>query len=183
MAKNFDELVKEITKYIEFVIVNFESGLYKMMSQNHLDRLKLLTTNKQPFITIFRDLHEEYYTRTHNAIINNDDEFVKTIFDKLHRLSNHSNKCILTILANLIVSIHFNLNRKILDHTSHDNYIKTLSKEIKTTIFVINFKKLFDHPCQPYHEMKLIPANEKFIKIKLSTKSNDVEKEIYSFTK
>ena len=96
------ELVIFINKYIVDVISGFESGMYKMVTQTNKDNLKLLASKHHPFITIYRDLHESYYTTTFNSIIKRDDKYVSETFDEFKNLSNHSNQCMLNILANLI---------------------------------------------------------------------------------
>ena len=103
-----NELVQFIKKYVADVICSFESGMYKMVQHNYGDKLKLLADEHQPFITIFRDLHEKYYTRIYNSIITGEDKYITETFDKFKKLSNHPTKCILNLLGNYIVSVHFN---------------------------------------------------------------------------
>jgi hypothetical protein len=178
-----EELIKYVNMYIHQVISGFESGIYKMILHNHPDKLKYLASNYQPFIPIFRDLHESYYTSTFNSIVKRDDKYVVETFDKLQELSKHSKQCLLNILANLIVSIHFNMDRKKLQYTNQKAYLKSLQKAINEIISVVNMPKLFDHECKGASdaELKIIPEGEKFITIKMSFKSNGVEKEIRSF--
>ena len=178
------ELVAYLSWYIEDVIVGFESGLYKMVLQTQRDKLKLMASRHNPFITIFRDLHEEYYTTTFNSIISRNDKFIVDTFDTIKRLSNHSNQCMLNILSNIIVSIHFNLDRKKLNFASYDSYMKSLRTEIFNTVSCINIANMFNHECHGLPDDKLIPipAGEKFIKIELSKKENGVTKKINSFS-
>jgi hypothetical protein len=178
-----EELVKYVSNFVQEVICGFESGIYKMIQQNNNDRLKLLSDNHQPFIPIFRDLHETYYTSTFNSIVGRDNKYVVETFDKLQQLSLHSHQCMLNILANLIVSVHFNLDRKNLNYRSYDLYMKSLKKEIGNIISVVNLAKLFDHKCggPANSDLKAIPNGEKFITISMTFKSNGVEKEIKSF--
>lgn len=179
---NAKELTNFVSEYIEKVIIGFESGLYKMIIHNQKDRLKLLASKHHPFITIFRDLHENYYTTTFNSIVKRDDEFVTKTFDKFYELSGHSKQCILNVLANLIISIHFNLERQNLDTKDYDSYIKSLKKEIIKTTVIVNIPKLFDHECTgpKDSELKLISSGEKFITIKMVDRRNGANKIINS---
>ena len=178
------ELIKHINAYIHQIISGFESGIYKMILSTDPEKRIHLNSNHQPFIPIFRDLHEVYYTSTYNSIVKRDDKFVVDTFDKLQTLSKHSKKCLLNILANLIVSIHFNLDRKKLQCKNYDMYMKSLHKAIDDVITVVNMPKLFDHECKSINdsELKLLSEGEKFITIKMTHKSNGIEKEIKSFT-
>lgn len=178
------QLTTCIINYTVEVITGFESGLYKMLYQNNKDSLNLLCNKHQPFITIFRDLHESYYTSTYNSIVSRDDDYVTKTFDNFKKLSGHSNQCMLNILANLVVSIHFNLDRNKLDCTSYDLYMKSVNGEIHNTISLIDISKFFDHECTgpADNELQPLAPNAKFIIIDLKTKSNGVEKKINSFT-
>ncbi len=81
-----DEFVSSIIKYVNDVICGFESGMFKMVKHKFDDRVKLLCSNYQPFITIFRDLHEKYYTDTYNSIVKRDDPNINKIFDNFQKL-------------------------------------------------------------------------------------------------
>lgn len=181
MSKKF---VAATIKYISQIISGFESGLYKMLKQNNNARLNLLSSKHHPFITIFRDLHESYYTSTYNSILARDDEYVVKTFDNFQELSGHSKQCLLNILANLTVSIHFNLNRQNLNYSTYDLYMASLNKEINSIMDAIDMHKLFDHVCTgpSDNQLKPLEAGSKFINISLKMKSNGVEKEIHSFT-
>lgn len=178
------KFVNDIIIYITQVIIGFESGFYKMIKQNHPDRLKLLSDKHHPFITIFRDLHENYYTSTFNSIVLCNDKNIVKKFNQFQQLIKHSKQCILNILANLIISIHFNLDRKKLDHTEYESYMKTLEDEIKNTISIVDIPKLFEHDCIDLQDkdLKVLSPGEKFITITMSHQSNGVNKEIKSFT-
>lgn len=177
------ELVKYVYEYVSSVIIGFESSFYKMLWQNNHDKIKLITSKHHPFITIFRDMHEKYYTKTFNAIINRNDKYVVTTFDNFNKLCKHSISCMLTILANLSISVHFNLDREKLDASNHNSYCKSLSREISNTISTINIAKLFEHNClQTNDVLKPLADGEKFITISLSTMSNGVKKSVNSFS-
>ncbi|XWV25632.1 putative ORFan [Tupanvirus deep ocean] len=179
-----EDFIKEVNNYIHQVISGFESGIYKTINQNQPDKLKYLASKHQPFITIFRDLHEEYYTKTFNSIVNRNDKYVIDTFDGFQKKSNHSKQCLLNILANLVVSIHFNIDRNKLQYNNYDTYMKSLHRIVNETITVINMEKLFSHECNRSVDENLKPLTngEKFIKIDLSFKSNGINKKINSFT-
>lgn len=176
------KLVAMISKYISSIIIGFESGMYKMVEQNNKERMKLLADKNHPFITLFRDLHEKYYTATFNSIINRGDKNVVEMFDNLKKLTNHSNRCILNILANLSVSVHFNIDRKKLIFITYDEYISSVGNEVSIVLSAINLPKLFDHICVEDELLEPIAEGGKFIEINLSFKSNNTIKPINSFT-
>ena len=179
-----EALLDRIKIYVCNVIMGFESGMYKTLLKEKPDRIELIKSKHHPFITIFRDTHEKYYTSTFNSIIKRDDKYVVETFDKFSELGNHSKQCLLGILANLIVSIHFNLDRSKLIVSSYDLYMQSLEEEILRTIFVIQIDKLFDHICTGPNDsdLKLIPDGEKFIKIEMSFLQNGTKKSINSFS-
>ncbi|AYV85620.1 MAG: putative orfan [Satyrvirus sp.] len=176
-----DEFVEYVNKYIVEIIVGFEIALYKMVLEKYPDKLKLLSSNHQPFITIFRDAHEKYYTSTYNSIAKKDNKHVVVIFDMLQKISGHSYSCLLNILANLIVSIHFNIDRKKLDYRKYESYLETLNEEINVTSSIAKINDLFNHKCSKTEQLNPLLHGEKFISIKLSTKEKGIEKEIKSF--
>lgn len=178
------ELVEHVNKYITDVISGFESGMYKMICQTNPTKISFLAKKDQPFITIFRDLHQSYYTSTFNSIVNKNDKYVTETFNKFHALSGHSKQCILNVLANLIISIHFQFNRKNLNHKSYDLYMVSIKKEINSLLSTINIQKLFDHICTGATDDKLVELAEgiNFIEIEMSHQSNGVTKKINSFT-
>jgi hypothetical protein len=176
-------LINYVCEYISATILGFESGTYKMIFQNQKDKLSSLRDKYHTFITIFRDLHEIYYTKTFNSIIKRDDDYVTKIFDQFRSVTSHSYQCLLNILANLTVSIHFNVDRKKLDVTTYESYMTTLQNEINDTIDTLDLKQLFvDHQCSGPKDNELveIPLGKKFIHIKLSTNVNGNEKIINS---
>lgn len=164
------DLIKEIKSFVEKQIVSFETGLHQKLTDEQPKRLKLLSGKYQPFITIFRDLHEIYYTNTCNSIINSNDKFVAETFTKFQKLSNHSDRCILTILANLTVSVHFNIDRKQLDYSDRIRYTHCLKREISKLINLVDIPKLFDHNCSTSKPLTLLSNGQKFINIDISHK-------------
>lgn len=179
------QLEDAVHDYVLEVINGFESGLYKMVRQTQPLRLELLASPHHPFITIARDFYETYFTKTFNSIIKGDDLYVTKKFDEFQNLTaGHSKQCMLNILSNMIISIHFNIFREKLDYTSYERYMESLRNEIVKTWDVIDVVKLFNHSCQGVSNDKMlpIPDGEKFIVIKMTQKSNDVKKKIHSFS-
>lgn len=166
-------MIQYVKQYIHEVITGFESGLYKTLS-SHPENLKYLSDRNQPFITLLTGIHEKYYTTTFNSFISRDDDYVNHVFDRLQSESDHSKQCLLNILSNLIVTIHFSMNRESLDYHTYDAYIKSVENTIENTIMMFDIKKLFDHECHGLkdHQLVPIPNGEKFITIQLITKKD-----------
>lgn len=165
------EFILDLCTYIHTVIVGVESSLFKLITSTQSDKIKLLKSKHQPFIDFFSDLHMEYFTTTHNSIINNDNEYITLTFNNLCEKSKHSKKCILTIVANLIVSVHFNMDRTKLDYVSLGTYVKSIREEITEILSEIDIEKLFDHKCILSQKMTLLEPGEKFIEININQKS------------
>ncbi len=104
-----------------------------------------MKSNYEHFITIYRDLYETYFTNTYNSLVIECNE--KSFFDSLCKDYNHSKKCLLTILSNIIVSIHFNIDRSTLNCDNMDTYITSLKNNITNTLLTLNITKFFDHEC------------------------------------
>ena len=162
------ELVVFTKKYIEDVICSFELGLYRMVKKDSPDKMKYLSDKYQPFIRILRDLHQAYYTTTYESLVDQNDEYITKTYDSFKQLSNHSPKCVLTILGNLIVTVHFNLDRTKLKYHNRNKYIKTVKKEIKKTIPDGCIERLFEHQCNPNEKMEPLGEGENFITIDVS---------------
>lgn len=173
---------KKIAEYVCSIIVGFESGLYKMLENMNKKELCKLACKYEPFITIFRDLHEKYYTKNFNLIITNSNDAKQNFFLSIQSESKHSIRCIINIVANLAVSVHFNMDRTKLEFQSCDKYVNCVYQESYRLVSVINIPKLFDHICTiDDHIQKPIADGEKFIAIDLVCLSNGVPKEINSF--
>lgn len=168
-----------IISYVTQTIIGFESGLYKMIEKMNIDsNLSYLLDNHQPFIVIFRDLHENHFTRTFRSIF--DDKSVEPIvyfFNELEKISKHNKICLLNIIANLTVSVHFNLDRKKLNINNCTNFIKSLIAEINRIILAVDISKLFDHECTQPTDIEIInfKKREKFIDIELRNFSNSIK--------
>ena len=185
---DYSEFILDLQTYIHTVIDGIESSIFKLITSEQPDKIKLLKSKHQPFIELFSELHTEYFTTTHNSIINNDNAYITLTFNNLcdktteyggpsgktteyggpSGKSKHSKKCILTIVANLIVSVHFNMDRTKLDYVSLGTYIKSVRSEITEILSEIDIEKLFDHKCDLNPKMILLGPGEKFIDINIS---------------
>ena len=178
-----ETLVKHIREYVHFIIKGFEAGLYRIIKDSHPTRIKLMKSNHEPFITFFRDAHEKYYTAKVNSLVTGDDKFVTETFDNFAKICNHTQRCLLTIIANIAISVHFNLDRQKLDTTNYEIYCGSVSKEVYKVMSVINIAKLFEHTCQDpkLDKLELIPDGKRFITIDMLTSSNGAIKQLNSF--
>jgi hypothetical protein len=154
-------------KYIVTTIRGFESAMYKMIHSTLPDKIKLLKDINQPFIVIFKDAHEKYYTDTFNSFITKNDTYVTEIFDLLQSHKGHSKQCLLNILSQIAVSVHFNLDRKKFDVINYDSYMKSVTDEIVETLSVFDIVKLFNHECNGVADadLVLLKDGQKFITI------------------
>jgi hypothetical protein len=167
--------------HIYGTINGVEKGMYISVLKEQPDRIKLMSSNYHPFITLFKDLHELFFTKSYNDFFDKPTAPINESFDKLSFESKHSKHCLLSIIANLTVSVHFNLDRTKFDCTNLDSYVKTLNLEIDRIISMVNFDKLFEHECNMEDNitMKKLAENAKFITIDISTKKpNNVNEKL-----
>lgn len=161
-----DLSIHDIRMFIHDVISGAELSIYKIIKKDYPNKVKLLASAHHPFIEILSNLHQSYFTKLNNLIIADDID----IFDNLHNKIPHSNKCILTIVANLIVTIHFNIPRESLDYSDEDTYTKSICAGINNILSDIEIETLFNHKCDPNQKMNLLGPGEKFIDIHINKK-------------
>jgi hypothetical protein len=134
--------IKEI---IIETITGFEGSIYTKISDKSATDTLYLESNNQYFVEIFADLYKEYYNRIYNHILNKSDDKVVKQFDTLQELSEgFSKKYILILIANITISIHFNIDRKNLNCNTSITYVESVENEIKLSFCNINFKTLFN---------------------------------------
>ena len=179
MHDNHDTLLNHVYQYINQIILAFEAGIYKMIQHNQKDKLITLTSKYSPFLIIFRDLHEIYYTNTFNSMVKSNNENVSKTFSQFNKETNHTNHCLLTILANVCAYVHLNLNRNKLLHENIELYQKSVQSEIDNMLDTIDLKTLFaSHQClgPKNDELVEIPAEKYFINIELSVMVDNKKK-------
>lgn len=170
MAQPVSELTKKTVEYGINVISGFELALYKILSAEP-GNVSTLVSNNQPFIKMFADMHKLYYTSLYQYIVNNNTSVIKTM-NEFQTLTNHTKHCILTIFANLFVSVHFNIDRSKLDYTSTEKYNNSLEKCLIETFNCVNVDNLFNHECKgtPDNMLKHLEPDQSFITIEISNK-------------
>jgi len=173
------QIKKDVFEYVVNTIIGCESGLFKVISNSNPNKTYLLKDVNQPFAKILKESHETYFTNTHQSIIKRDDSYVNEIFDNLQNLTNHSKQCILNILAHLTVSIHFNIDRHLLNIDNHDSYISSIRTEALILLNNFQFRELFEHPCIDV-PMELLPDGKNFITIdiKMPTEKQKLENDL-----
>jgi len=163
--------IPDFRTYIHVVIAGIETVVYKMVFANHPDKIAYMAMKTHPFLNIFAELHTSYFRETNNSLVCNDNPDIMTIFNALCNHIPHSKKCILTIVSNLIVSIHFNLERENLNWVSLDAYIKCIHSNIDELLFDSDIIKLFDHECDQTQTLGLLGPDENFIDISIDKKT------------
>ena len=174
MTSELTPLTKYVVDYGIDIITGFEMGMYSILIEGNVS---VLTSNNQPLIKLFAELHEKYYTATFNLLLENNKQrsrVVVELFENLHKQTNHSIFCILKILANLFVSVHFNIDRNKLIFATKENYGASLKTVLMETFGYISIDKLFafDHDCntETNHPTTSLKPGEKFITITIGKK-------------
>lgn len=171
---------EQIQQFTIDVIQGFEIGLYQTVQNSTSDRIKCLSKRENPFIGIIKSLHEIYYNTTYNSFLAQLEDSSMTpsvITDIYLHLETHHIRCILTVLANLVVSVHYNLTRENLDTTTMASFTKTLREEIISTISFVDLEKLFDHPCDisKDNELRYLSEGENIITIQITSEKDETK--------
>lgn len=166
-----NEFLASIKKSISEIILGFESGLYTRLFQSDRDNLYLLAKKEQPFYEVFKLLHEEYYTKIYNLIVKKENRNISNLFDDFRGLSNHSNVCILGIISEIAVKVHFTFNRKNLSLENLESYQESILKEISNQFDAIDIRPLLNHSCQEISNLKPLAKNKKFMKVNIDWKN------------
>lgn len=158
-------ITKLIIDTVQDIIINIETNLYESIYKIKQQSVCHLNNKKIEFLSTYVDCHEKYFTDYYNNRKKTDNDFIS-------KISTHNPRCILNIVANLSISVHFNLNRKTLNVANIDTYRRSLRTEILIVIDTVDINKLFDHICDLNYSKALEPA-EKFITITVDTKKID----------
>ena len=162
-----DPLIKHIAEFVHNTITGFESGMYKTFQKDHPSKVVYLTKRLAPIFEIYANLYEVYFKDIYNALITKNDNYVNNVFDKFKDLSNHAPQCLLCILINIIVLVHFNLDRNKLNIDNIGEYFESVKIEIDKNLNLIDIQSLFNHQCTGNLQVKLLDSTDKLVSIKI----------------
>lgn len=162
-----------IANYVRDLIVMFDSALYQTINEVDNSKLYSLCYNHQPYIHLLRDMHVQYYNTMYESLRVGDNNETTDNFIKLAKTIGHSKICVLSVIANLTPSVHFNLDRKSFSVNSHLEYVESLSREIMSTVFMVNLKELFNHRCTA--DTELLPLTGNYIDIDIDNKPKKID--------
>ena len=169
------ELFEEIKKFVCGTILGIEASIYAHFQINHPNSNHLLLKNNyEPLINMLINTYEKGYTNECNSIIARDDMVIVETFDTFSKLCNHSKKCLLSMLSELTVNVHFHLDRSKFKINGLDSYLNFIEYYILTILSHLKMDKLLENTCacSDDNELKLIPPGEKFVTITTSTNEN-----------
>jgi hypothetical protein len=166
-----DNLNSFMYGYAHGIIIGYEVGMYDKLSVGKNGEEQFLNISPCPFFEIYKDIHELFFTKTYNSLVQKKD---KNAFDSLQKISlesKHSIYCLLHLLSQITTYIHFNLNRETLNVNSLELFKQTLDKEIKRVFSMTDLNKLTNHKCEmtDISMYKPFADDGKFLNITLKT--------------
>ena len=168
--------------FISYNVVNtingFETGIYNIINQQDNSRVETLSRKHSPFIDIYKDLHEKYFTDLHNQLVQKDPQDLFKSFDLISGKISHSIFCLLNILAQITPYIHFNFNRKNLCTDNLKIYIESVDKETLRLLKETSLHNLTNHQCtlSDITQRKLLSGDNKFVNININKNINKNKK-------
>lgn len=169
------ELVTGIKSYVSEIIRAFELGMYQKVLSSSPDKIYLMSKKEQPFFEIFKDIHEQFYTKIFNSLVRTDDFYIMEKFIKFSVLSNgHNEICLLKIVSQIAIQVHFAIDRRKLDHQSLDVFSTSLERELTVMMNKLDvIEQMLDHQCQSYSNLQPIEKGKNFIEIKRNISTDE----------
>jgi hypothetical protein len=143
---------KSLSLSLSFLIKQFtintmigqESGLYKSLSSDET-RKKLLSTNG--IKAVFPEFIINYLNGCYKSLILKDDKYVTEKFTEMKSVHNHSEICLLNIIAFLISFVHNKIDRAKFNIESYDKYIISATEEITKILDEVDLETKLNHQC------------------------------------
>jgi hypothetical protein len=123
-----DRLATLVHEFCFNTICGHESGFYKffVMKDLDLDALKGDMSNMIKFTTA------NYLNSAYKSLIKKDDEYIIEKFGEMMQINNHSAICLLNIISAVILDVHIDLDRKLLNTKSYQLYMGSLQQQLTT---------------------------------------------------
>jgi ABC-type siderophore export system fused ATPase/permease subunit len=169
-VNNMAILTHQMIKFIKNTIMGHESGMYKSIaiakeSSTDKDKINLSLLQGKKILELFANVSENYFNKCYKSLVLRDDEYIVKIFDDMKAQFGHSQLCLLIIIANSCMKIHFEMDREKLDVSSYDNYMKSVKAQLDTLMgvdFITMSTASFGHNCSGEDITKCDPTIKNF---------------------
>lgn len=104
-----------------------ESGFYKLYQIKKLPIGNLLGDE---MIILIKNVTLFYLNDAYKSLILKSDSYILDKFNAMCKINNHSEICLLNIIALTIINIHVNLDRSKFNITSYDTYMKSVGDQL-----------------------------------------------------
>lgn len=123
-----------------------ESGFYKL---HQIKKLPIADLLGDEMIILIKNVTLYYLNDAYKSLILKSDPFILDKFDAMCKINNHSEICLLNIIALTIINIHVNLNRSKLDITSYDTYMNGIRDQLDSefTSILNTLTNSISHTC------------------------------------
>jgi hypothetical protein len=145
MTQELSKLIKDFTKD---TMKGQESAIYKTVSGNAniigISKENLTNNNIKG---IFSEFVSNYLNHCYKSLILKDDQYVLEKFSQMKSLHNHSEICLLNIIAALIANTHQQMDRSILDTKSYESYMLSVDSVLASILDNIKLDDKLSHTC------------------------------------
>ena len=155
-----------IIKYIKTQITKTEEGLYDGVLEQQLPVYFLKDRGVTKLIS---ELHEEGFNEQAEYYAEKIEPYYTGWMEMLEIL-DHSIICLMSMVAQITVTIHVNINREELDTSSKDVYLKSVKKYLESAIdgmFLLEMIKMLSHECNGDKDIGEPDENGKYMSFKI----------------
>jgi len=133
MASSLDKKTCKLAWYIINFVHNTlkgqESGMYKTVMSGHIPNFTLADLSTPLPLVILRGAIIDYLNSCYKSLILKDSEYVSYHFKKMKKSYNHSEICLLNIIALVIQNIHLAIDRSKFDVCHIETYLASFDAE------------------------------------------------------
>lgn len=164
------ELSLKIQDFIRKTLLGQESAIYKLSSNENFnifsEGMNVLKNklNDDQIKIIFYSFIENYLNQCYRSLILKDDQYVCSSFGSMKKCCNHSEVCLLNIIAFYLSEVMQKMDRKLLDISSYDSYMSSADQIISKMLKELNLETKLNHICTGIDISKCDPNKPMFYK-------------------
>jgi hypothetical protein len=157
------ELSKFIKNFAKETMKGQESALYKTLAVN----TNILGISKENLTNnnikgIFSEFISNYLNSCYKSLILKNDTYVLGKFSEMKSLHNHSEICLLNIIATIIANTHQQMDRSILNTQNYETYMLSVDILLISILDNINLDDKISHTCTGMDISKCDPNKPMF---------------------
>lgn len=138
-----------IVNFVHNTLKGQESGMYKIIRMGRIPNFKISDLHTPLTMTILRGAIIDYLNSCYRSLILDDDSYVLYHFKKMKKYYNHSEICLLNIIAMVIQNFHLAIDRSKFNISNIENYIESFDREFEKAILpmLIILISTLSHTC------------------------------------